>query len=56
MSHAHNPYGDGHACERIVHALLSRPHALPQITSFGMGTVEMPYNALALGLHALRSA
>jgi UDP-N-acetylglucosamine 2-epimerase (non-hydrolysing)/UDP-N-acetylglucosamine 2-epimerase (hydrolysing) len=56
MSHASNPYGDGHACERIVHALLNRRHALPNITSYGMGTVEMPYNALALGLHALRSA
>ncbi|KVO53489.1 non-hydrolyzing UDP-N-acetylglucosamine 2-epimerase [Burkholderia stagnalis] len=56
MAHASNPYGDGHACERIVHALLNRPHALPNIVNFGMGAGEMPYNALAMGLHALRSA
>ncbi|MBN3789873.1 UDP-N-acetylglucosamine 2-epimerase (non-hydrolyzing) [Burkholderia sp. Ac-20353] len=56
MARASNPYGDGHACERIVQALLSRRHGLPSIVNFGMGAGEMPYNALALGLHALRSA
>jgi UDP-N-acetylglucosamine 2-epimerase (non-hydrolysing) len=24
MSEAHNPYGDGHACERITHAIAAR--------------------------------
>ncbi|KVP66875.1 non-hydrolyzing UDP-N-acetylglucosamine 2-epimerase [Burkholderia ubonensis] len=56
MAHASNPYGDGHACERIVPVLLSRPRAAPNIVNYGMGSGEMPFNALALGLHALRSA
>ncbi|WP_179403438.1 non-hydrolyzing UDP-N-acetylglucosamine 2-epimerase [Burkholderia guangdongensis] len=56
MCHARNPYGDGHACDRIVHALLDRRCALPDIASYGTGSGEVPYNALALGLQALRSA
>ncbi len=55
MSHARNPYGDGHACDRIVRALLERPCALPNVPGLGGDAMEMPYNALALGLHALRS-
>jgi UDP-N-acetylglucosamine 2-epimerase (hydrolysing) len=48
MSRASNPYGDGHASERIVHALMHTPGALAKTTSFGMGTAETPYDALAL--------
>ncbi|EDT03057.1 non-hydrolyzing UDP-N-acetylglucosamine 2-epimerase [Burkholderia ambifaria] len=55
MSRASNPYGDGHASERIVHALLHMPGATTNATSFSMGAVEMPFNALTLGLQALRS-
>ncbi|QVN19556.1 non-hydrolyzing UDP-N-acetylglucosamine 2-epimerase [Burkholderia pyrrocinia] len=55
MSRASNPYGDGHASERIVHALMRTPGAPAKTTSFSMGAMEMPYNALTLGLQALRS-
>ncbi|KVD43570.1 UDP-N-acetyl glucosamine 2-epimerase [Burkholderia sp. MSMB1078WGS] len=55
MSHASNPYGDGHASERIVHALMRTPGAPTKTTSFSMGATEMPFNALTLGLQALRS-
>ena len=55
MSRASNPYGDGHASERIVHALMHTPGATAKPTSFSMGAAEMPFNALTLGLQALRS-
>jgi UDP-N-acetylglucosamine 2-epimerase (hydrolysing) len=55
MARASNPYGDGHASERIVHALMHMPGASANATSFSMGAAEMPFNALALGLQALRS-
>ncbi|AOI78351.1 MULTISPECIES: non-hydrolyzing UDP-N-acetylglucosamine 2-epimerase [Burkholderia] len=55
MSRASNPYGDGHASERIVHALMRTPGAPTKTTSFSMGATEMPFNALTLGLQALRS-
>ncbi|WP_175946821.1 non-hydrolyzing UDP-N-acetylglucosamine 2-epimerase [Burkholderia pyrrocinia] len=55
MSRASNPYGDGHASERIVHALMRTPGATAKTTSFSMGAAEMPHNALTLGLQALRS-
>lgn len=55
MAHANNPYGDGHAAERIVDALGSIPatfssmgHAAPQPMLLN--------NAIASGLQALRSA
>ncbi|AXF20267.1 UDP-N-acetylglucosamine 2-epimerase (non-hydrolyzing) [Burkholderia pyrrocinia] len=55
MSRASNPYGDGHASERIVHALMRTPGATTKTTSFSMGAAELPVNALTLGLQALRS-
>ena len=55
MSRASNPYGDGHASERIVHALMRTPGVPTKTTSFAMGAAEMPFNALTLGLQALRS-
>ncbi|MEN2470066.1 UDP-N-acetylglucosamine 2-epimerase (non-hydrolyzing) [Burkholderia stabilis] len=55
MARANNPYGDGHASERIVHALMRTPGASTKTTSFSMGAAEMPHNALTLGLQALRS-
>ena len=55
MSRASNPYGDGHASERIVHALMRTPGVPTKTTSFSMGAAEMPFNALTLGLQALRS-
>ena len=55
MSRASNPYGDGHASERIVHALMRNSGVPTKATSFSMGAAEMPFNALTLGLQALRS-
>ncbi|KGS81981.1 non-hydrolyzing UDP-N-acetylglucosamine 2-epimerase [Burkholderia pseudomallei] len=55
MSRATNPYGDGHASERIAHALLNMPHAA-DTARFPLAAIEAPCNALALGLRALRSA
>ncbi|WP_179402475.1 non-hydrolyzing UDP-N-acetylglucosamine 2-epimerase [Burkholderia guangdongensis] len=56
MSHASNPYGDGHASERIADALLEREPVEQAAIRFSMGAAEIPHNALALGLHALRQA
>ncbi|KEZ05210.1 UDP-N-acetylglucosamine 2-epimerase [Burkholderia sp. MSh2] len=55
MARASNPYGDGHASERIVHALMRTPGATTKTTSFSMGGADLPYNALTRGLQALRS-
>ncbi|WP_321802406.1 non-hydrolyzing UDP-N-acetylglucosamine 2-epimerase [Burkholderia sp. BCC1993] len=55
MARASNPYGDGHASERIIHALMHTPGATAKATSFSMGAAEMPFNPLTLGLQALRS-
>jgi UDP-N-acetylglucosamine 2-epimerase len=55
MAHAANPYGDGHASEKIVDALLSLP-ARPSPVQFAMSAHTPPPNPIALGLHALRSA
>ncbi|MBJ9686389.1 UDP-N-acetylglucosamine 2-epimerase (non-hydrolyzing) [Burkholderia vietnamiensis] len=55
MARASNPYGDGHASERIVHALMHTPASSANTTSFSMGAAELPLNALTLGLQALRS-
>ena len=55
MAHATNPYGDGHASERIVDALLSLP-ARPTPVHYAMTAHNPPVNPIALGLHALRSA
>ncbi|MET5021285.1 UDP-N-acetylglucosamine 2-epimerase (non-hydrolyzing), partial [Burkholderia pseudomallei] len=55
MSRATNPYGDGHASERIALALLNMPHAA-DTARFPLAAIEAPCNALALGQRALRSA
>lgn len=55
MAHATNPYGDGHASERIVDALLTLP-ARPSAVQSVMSSLSPPSNPIALGLHALRSA
>jgi UDP-N-acetylglucosamine 2-epimerase len=55
MAHATNPYGDGHASERIVDALLTLP-ARPSSAQYAMNAHNAPPNPIALGLHALRSA
>ena len=55
MAHANNPYGDGHASERIVHALMTVPASCPAMNA----AVPQPlplHNAIASGLQALRSA
>jgi UDP-N-acetylglucosamine 2-epimerase len=55
MAHATNPYGDGHASERIVDALLNIPATFSPVSSTA-AQPAMLYNAVANGLHALRSA
>ncbi len=55
MAHATNPYGDGHASERIVEALLHIPATFSPVSS-SAAQPAMLYNAVANGLHALRSA
>ena len=55
MAHATNPYGDGHASERIVEALLHIPATFSPASS-SAAQPAMLYNAVANGLHALRSA
>lgn len=55
MAHASNPYGDGHASERIADALES----IPATFWSADGGVVQPnplHNAIASGLFALRSA
>lgn len=55
MAHANNPYGDGHASERIVEAMMTIPAEIPAMSSVAPQPV-MLHNALASGLQALRSA
>jgi UDP-N-acetylglucosamine 2-epimerase len=55
MAHATNPYGDGHASERIVDALLTVPATFSSMTH-AVGQSLPPHNAIASGLQALRSA
>ncbi|MCX4150063.1 non-hydrolyzing UDP-N-acetylglucosamine 2-epimerase [Paraburkholderia madseniana] len=55
MAHATNPYGDGHASEKIVDALLE----IPATSSAGNVSITPPVtvqNAVASALHALRMA
>lgn len=57
MAHANNPYGDGHASERIVDALLTVPATFSTMSLAAPVPAAMPlHNAIASGLHALRSA
>jgi len=55
MAHANNPYGDGHAAERIVEALTTIP---AEMSSIGQVLPQpmLMHNAIASGLQALRSA
>ena len=55
MAHANNPYGDGHASERIVDALTSVPALVGSMNHATPHPLPL-HNAIASGLHALRSA
>jgi UDP-N-acetylglucosamine 2-epimerase len=55
MAHANNPYGDGHASERIVDALLTVPATFSSMSATAPAAVPL-HNAIASGLQALRSA
>ncbi|WP_206956461.1 non-hydrolyzing UDP-N-acetylglucosamine 2-epimerase [Trinickia acidisoli] len=55
MAHANNPYGDGHASERIVDTLLTVPATFSS-TSYAAAHPMPLHNAIASGLQALRSA
>jgi UDP-N-acetylglucosamine 2-epimerase len=55
MAHANNPYGDGHASERIVDALMKVPASFAAMNAAIPQAVPL-HNAIASGLQALRSA
>jgi UDP-N-acetylglucosamine 2-epimerase len=55
MARANNPYGDGHAAERIVDALTTIPAEMSQLGQAVPQPLLM-HNAIASGLQALRSA
>ncbi|TAM55974.1 MAG: UDP-N-acetylglucosamine 2-epimerase (non-hydrolyzing) [Paraburkholderia sp.] len=55
MAHANNPYGDGHASERIVEAMMTIPAEIPAMSPVAPQPVLL-HNAIASGLQALRSA
>ena len=55
MAHANNPYGDGHASERIVDALMSIPATIAPLGNVAPHPT-LVHNAIASGLQALRSA
>lgn len=55
MAHANNPYGDGHASERIVDALLTVPATFSTMSLTPPAAMPL-HNAIASGLQALRSA
>lgn len=55
MAHANNPYGDGHASERIVDALMTVPASFAAMHTATPQPVPL-HNAIASGLQALRSA
>lgn len=59
MAHAVNPYGDGHASERIVEALMNPPASGAIVTAAANGLESFPestHDALAAALHAVRAA
>lgn len=59
MAQAVNPYGDGHASERIAVALEQAPACEDTVTQGGTGADRFPMSArdaLAAGLHAVRAA
>lgn len=55
MARANNPYGDGHASERIVDALTCVPAAISPISHIAPPPTHL-HNAIAAGLQALRMA
>lgn len=55
MAHANNPYGDGHASERIVDALMTVPASFAAMHATTPQAMPL-HNAIASGLQALRSA
>lgn len=55
MAHASNPYGDGHASERIVDALMTIPGTISPLSHVAPQPMLL-HNAIASGLQALRSA
>ncbi|MGN6316411.1 non-hydrolyzing UDP-N-acetylglucosamine 2-epimerase [Trinickia sp.] len=55
MAHANNPYGDGHASDRIVDALMSIPATVSPMASVAPQPMLL-HNAISSGLQALRSA
>jgi UDP-N-acetylglucosamine 2-epimerase len=55
MAHANNPYGDGHASDRIVDALMSIPATISPMASVAAQPMLL-HNAISSGLQALRSA
>ncbi len=55
MAHANNPYGDGHASERIVDALMTVPASFTPMSATVPQSMPL-HNAIASGLQALRSA
>jgi UDP-N-acetylglucosamine 2-epimerase len=55
MARANNPYGDGHASERIVDALHSVPATFSSMNLTAPAPMQL-HSALASGLQALRSA
>ncbi|WP_442808044.1 non-hydrolyzing UDP-N-acetylglucosamine 2-epimerase [Trinickia soli] len=55
MAHANNPYGDGHASERIVDALMTIPATISPHSHIAPQPMLL-HNAIASGLQALRSA
>ncbi|RKP43831.1 non-hydrolyzing UDP-N-acetylglucosamine 2-epimerase [Trinickia fusca] len=56
MARANNPYGDGHASERIVDALLNVPVTFASVNHHAIAQPALLLNAVATGLQALRSA
>ncbi|CAM2195896.1 UDP-N-acetylglucosamine 2-epimerase [Paraburkholderia kururiensis] len=56
MARATNPYGDGHASERIVDALMTLPAAISSPFDYMEAAPVAPHSAVAAGLLALRSA
>lgn len=55
MAHANNPYGDGHASDRIVDALMSIPATISPMGNVAPQPMLL-HNAISSGLQALRSA
>ncbi len=55
MAHAHNPYGDGQACRRIVEALMTALSAPAQDAQRGPRLVHLDAAAQVINLDAARA-